>query len=257
MRRFLILVACLTGLLHLPALAQEDDDEPVPPPRRHGQTKIGGAAGFTQDLLFIDLDPINQVLRNSNAAPFDKQPLVLLGGQGYGYILLLPNVRVGGIGGSGTMRSKSLQGLTRRDVELSVGFGGVTIDYVVPVIPRVDVALGGVFGGGGMSLKLTRDDGYPKSWADEWNQLNTGSPPGPNFNYSTTLSGSFFVYQPRVAVEVAILRWLGVRVGASYNGMAGNSWKVDDNYDLVGVPDNVSGKGWMIDGGLFIGTFVF
>src|SRR5689334_18367373 len=174
MRRFLLLLFCLTALLQLQAAAQEDDDEPLPPPRRHGQTKIGGAAGFTQDLLFLNLDPINEVLRQNNAAELATGPVVLLGGQGYGYILLLPNVRVGGIGGSGTIRSKSLQGLTRRDVELSVGFGGVTIDYVIPIVPRVDLTVGGVLGGGGMSLKLTRDAGYPKSWDGVWGQF--GSP---------------------------------------------------------------------------------
>ncbi len=256
MRQFI--VASMLILSVIPALAQEEEEEPLPPPRRHAQAKIGGGIGFTQHLLFIDLDPINEVLRKSNAAEFDNGPILMVGGQGYGYILLLPNVRVGGLGASGTIRSKSLQGQVRRDVDLSVGFGGVNIDYVFPVVPRLDVAVGIVLGGGGMSMKLTRDQGFAKTWDGAWDQFNTGVPPnGQPFEYSTTLAGSFFVYQPTVNVEVALLRWLGLRAGLSYNGMSGNSWKVDDKYDLAGVPSGVSGKGWMLNGGIFIGTFLF
>jgi len=163
-------------------------------------------------------------------------------------------VRVGGVGGSGTIKSKALQGLTRRDVELSVGFGAVTLDYVLPVIPRVDLAVGVVLGGGGASIKMTRDNGLPKTWDGLWTELGGTTPVQ---EYSRTFSGSFFVYQPTVNVEVAILRWLGVRAGVSYNGMAGNSWKLDEKYDLVGVPDKISGKGWMLNGGIFLGTFLF
>ncbi|MBI1805700.1 MAG: hypothetical protein HYR76_01460 [Ignavibacteria bacterium] len=252
----LLLILCTLFVLEMPALAQEDEEEPLPP-RRHTQAKIGGAGGFTQNLLFLDLDPINEVLRNSNAAEFEKGPMLLVGGQGYGYILVIPNLRIGGIGGSGTIKSKSLDlsTKTRRDVELSVGFGGVTIDYVIPVIPRLDVACGVLLGGGGTTIKMTRDQGAPKVWSDLWSGF--GDVVGSTNEYSRTLSGSFFVYQPSVNVEYAVLRWLGLRAGVSYLGMAGNNWKLDDKYELVGVPDRVSGKGFMFNGGIFLGTFIF
>jgi hypothetical protein len=37
--------------------------------------------------------------------------------------------------------------------------------------------------------------------------------------------------------------------------MASPSWQVDDKYDLLGVPSKISGKGFMINAGLFVGTF--
>jgi len=39
--------------------------------------------------------------------------------------------------------------------------------------------------------------------------------------------------------------------------MAGSDWKSDDKSDLIGVPNNISGKGFMINGGIFLGTFLF
>ena len=250
-------------------IAQKDEeDEPLPPPRRAMGPKFGGAVGLTSNLLFLDMDPINAVLKGANAAPFDGNAIFMNGVQGYGYILLLKNFRVGWMGASGTRKSTSLEILQsqitiRRDVELSVGYGGVTLDYVLPVIPRLDVTAGFLLGSGGMSFKLTKDDGTAKLWSSPngsggiWDGFGKSDASGNPSNYSTTLSGSFFVYQPSVNFEYALLRWLGLRVGASYSGMAGNSWKVDDNYDLLGVPDKINGRGWMLNGGIFLGTFIF
>src|ERR1051326_5132425 len=61
--------------------AQQDEEEPLPPPRRTSAPKIGGALGFTQNVLFLNLDPINEVLRKSNAAPFSGNAMLLTGAQ--------------------------------------------------------------------------------------------------------------------------------------------------------------------------------
>jgi len=255
MQRLILLFASVLVFIVMPLIAQEEEEEPLPP-RHHAQAKLGGAGGFTQNLLFLNLDPINDVLKHSNAVTFDRQPLLMTGGQGYGYIMVIPNLRIGGMGESGSVKTMALDpvGNVRRDVELSAGFGGVTIDYVVPVFPRLDVAFGILLGSGGMSIKTTRDDGSPKGWEKLWQ--NYGGDYS-TYNYSQTLSGSFFVYQPSVNVEYAVLRYLGLRLGASYMGMAGNSWKLDDKYELVGVPSDVNGKGFMINAGIFLGTFIF
>ncbi len=254
MKRYGLLLLMVLMLATLAIAQQEDEDEPLPPPRRSGTVKFGGAGGFTQNVLFLNLDEINAILGANNASPFNGNGLLLTGGQGYGYIMVLPNLRIGGMGASGTRVSKELLGVTRREVDLSVGYGGVTIDYVIPVVPRLDVAVGGLLGWGGMSLTMSRDDGMPKVWNDIWSEF--GSPNSVQ-DYTRKLSGSFFVYQPNVNIEVALLRWLGLRVGAGYMGMVGNSWKVDDTYELLNVPDGVNGHGWMINGGIFIGTFIF
>ena len=238
-----------------PLFAQQDEEEPLPPPRHGGGAKIGGGVGFTTGYLLMDLDPLNKVLGSANAAPFDSKGIELYGGQGYGYIMVIPNLRVGYMNMGGTRRSLSVQGSAlRRYIDLSVGFSGASFDYVVPVVPRLDIAVGVLIGGGSVEIKMSQDDGLVKSWENIWTDLGNAAPVQ---EYSRKLSGSFFVYQPSVNVEFALLRWLEFRAGASYLGMAGSDWKIDDRYDLVGVPDNVNGKGWMINGGIFIGTFLF
>jgi hypothetical protein len=256
MRRWFILFAAGLALVVSPLLAQvEDHPEPVPP-KRASAVKLGGGIGLSPSWLFLDMDPINSVLSSANAAPFSDGSLYMSGIQGYAYILFIPNLRVGGLGAGGSMESSSLEVATstRRNVKLSVSMGGVTVDYVIPVIPRVDLTVGTMLGGGTMKLAMTRDNGTGKVWGDLWGELG-GSAPAPE--YSRTLEGSFFLYQPSVTVEVAVMRWLGLRVGGSYLGASGNSWKLDDQYDVAGVPDNIRPKGFTLTTGLYLGTFIF
>jgi len=261
MNRWIIYTVCLLWLISLPAIAQDENTTPISPPSHHTQPKIGGAGGFTQNLLFIDLDPINEVLKNSYCAPFDKQPMLLLGGQGYGYIMLVPNLRIGGMGAGGSMESRSLDTSVspsiRRDVKLSVNYGGVTFEYAVPIIPRLDVSLGLLLGGGSTTIEVYRNTDPNKIWSNVWNEIGAANHSADVNEYKRTMSSSFFVYQPSVNIEYAVLRWVGIRLGVSYNGMAGSDWKLDDKYDLIGVPDKISGKGFMINGGIFLGTFLF
>lgn len=252
MNRRIVLWTLIVLLSSMTVIAQEQDDEPIPPPRRAGTVKIGGAGGFTQGLLFLNIDPINDVMRRENLTPFSKDGLFMVGGQGYGYVLFVPNLRVGGIGMSGHMKSKTLSGNIMREVELGVGYGGVTADYVVNVLPRLDVTFGMMIGGGGMDFKFTRNYGLGQSWDQTWNDFGDTTAAR---EYSGKLNGSFFIYQPSLNIEFSLLRWIGLRAGVSYLGMAGGSWTRDDKYDQYGVPDNVNGKGWVVNTGIFLGWF--
>ncbi len=255
MKRTLLfcLMMILCQLTYTIAQEEPKDDE-LPPPKRSAAPKLGGAAGFTPEWLFLDIDPINQVLTGAQGAPFDNGRLMLTGGQGYAYVLFVPNLRIGGMGAGGTMTSKSLVGNTRRQVDVGVGFGGVTLEYVVPIVPRLDLTFGVLAGRGSLDFTITRDDGGAKVWGDIWDGFGTLQPAQ---EYTRKLSGSFYVVQPSVNLEFSLLRWMGLRAGVGYSSMSAGNWTMDDKYDIYGVPDNISGKGWMINTGIFVGTFVY
>src|SRR5690242_13909841 len=90
-----LLLMLLFSLTTNTLFAQDQDDAPLEPPKRAGSKKFGGAIGFTQGLLFLNVDPINQVMLKENLSPFSNNGLTMLGGQGYGYIMLVENLRVG------------------------------------------------------------------------------------------------------------------------------------------------------------------
>ncbi len=229
--------------------------EPIPP-RRAKAPKFGFFGGFTPGWLFVDVKPINEFLVPANGAPLKDNGVIMYGGGGSAYIMFIPNLRIGGLGISGSLKSTSVDGSgVRRDAELSVGFGGVTIEYVVRVVERLDVAVGVMLGGGGIGLTLREDVGGNKTWDQEWSDFGTGMYGNPIRNISRDLSGSYFVWVPSVSVEYPIVGWLAARLGFSYVGMSSPSWKLDDEYDLIGVPGDVNGEGFMINAGLFVGVF--
>lgn len=255
MHRMILAVASLL-LVACAAFAQTEDNYQPIPPGKGSQGKIGGAVGYTPGWLFMDLDRLNETIVAAGGEAFDNGRLMLHGGQGYAYLLIVKNLRIGGTGMSGSRSTSRLELATgmRRDVELHVGYGGVTLEYTLPVVPRLDVTLGTVMGGGGMDITIRRDRGTEKNWGDIWGEIGGSSDA---VEFSRKLEGSFFAIQPSVTLELAILRWFGVRAGVGYLGMAGGSWKLDGAYDLLGVPDEISAKGWMINTGIYFGTFIY
>ncbi len=253
--RFLAVVTSLLWSVSA-VLAQADGGYQPIPPAKPSAGKIGGGGGYTPAWLFMDVDALNQAIVAAGGTPFDDGRMFLNGGQGYAYILLVQNLRVGGMGMSGNRSTSRIETSTniRRDVDLNVGYGGVTVEYTLSVVPRLDVTLGTLLGGGGMSLTLRRDEGSAKTWDGTWGDIG-GT--GAVTEFSRKMEGSFFVYQPSLTVEVALLRWLGIRAGVGYLGMAGGSWELDDHYDLNGVPDDISANGWMINTGIYVGTFIY
>jgi hypothetical protein len=246
-----VLLVVFTCLIGYTGYSQE---EPIPPKRSHA-VKIGALGGFTPGWLSVDVGPINDFLSAGKGAPLNNNGVVLYGGAGAAYILLVPNLRVGGMGMGGSIESTSLDALgIRRDAKLHVAFGGVTVEYVIPLIEHLDLAAGAMIGTGGIDIILRQNNGGFDDWLTEQRYLGTGLG-APTNNVSRKLTGSYFVWVPAVNIEYGILGWLGVRLGASYVGMSAPSWTVDDQYDLLGVPSKVSGKGFMVNMGIFIGTF--
>ena len=230
-------------------------EEPIPP-RRSKMAKVGLFAGFTPAWLNVDVGPLNSFITAAKGAPLSSNGVVMYGGAGAIYIIVLPNVRIGGAGMSGSLTSTALDNATglRRDAKLNVGYGGVTIEYVIPIVERLDVSAGALLGWGGIDLTMRVGNGGSNTWDNEQTLLK-GDLVAPGNNLTRTYTGKFFVYVPSVNIEYSILGWLGARLGVSYVGMAFPSWQVDGNYDFLGVPDKVKGSGFMVQAGIFVGTF--
>ena len=235
----LISIWLLFALAVTAGLAQEE--EPIPP-KRSRAIKVGLFGGFTPGWLFVDVAPINAFLTGGKGAALKDNGVFMTGGAGAAYIMVLPNVRVGGVGMTGALKSTALDlHNIRRDATMRVGFGGVTIEYVIPVVERLDITVGGMLGAGGIDLTLRQSNGASNTWVgeqelfgryptDTWYSSIYTTP-----NITRTLSSMCFVWAPSVNVEYAVLGWLGVRVGASYVGMSFPSWDVDGEYELLGV----------------------
>jgi len=233
----------------------QQQEEPVSKSKKT-IVRMGGAGGFTPLLLFWDVNKINKAIYSENVPKLQNRPIYLYGGQGYGYIMLLENLRIGGMGVGG-QQSSSLIDVTdqvRRDLDATVNIGGVTIDYVLPILERLDFTAGICLGWGSLNFKIRRDNYNLKFWYDlisDWGNNKS------EFNFQKEIDGSFFIAQPSINLEYAILRWISLRVGVSYLKMLNPEWKLDDKFEVVGVPSDLTANGIVINTGIFFGTFIF
>ena len=72
--------------------------------------KFGAAGGFSPMIMFPNYDGINPGLEYLNMEKLDG-PIMTWGGGGYAYVMIIDNLRLGGIGFSGS-RTRSLEGST-------------------------------------------------------------------------------------------------------------------------------------------------
>ncbi|MDD8016752.1 MAG: hypothetical protein PHP42_00110 [Bacteroidota bacterium] len=241
----------------IPLFAQEEGTEPEKEYSHPLRTKIGGAGGVTPIVTMFDNAGLDKFLGNAGLPKLGTDPVYLIGGEGYGYIMFIKNVRMGGFGVSGSRTVSLLQnsggGTLKKEVEYGISYGGFLVDYVVPVTYKVDVALGASIGGGSINVRMTRDDGSFKDWTDLWNKY--GDVSSASGNYTRHLTGSFGVFNPHVSVEYTLLTWLQLRVGAGYPIFFSPDWKLDDKFTLDGVPSKIKANGYTINAGIMFGFF--
>ncbi|MFZ4619320.1 MAG: hypothetical protein ACOYNS_02085 [Bacteroidota bacterium] len=243
----------------IPMIAQDKDDDNNEREYSYwNRTKIGGAGGVTPLVGFFDNKEVDKFLTSAGMPTLGSDPLYLIGGEGYGYIMFLKNVRMGGFGVTGRKTVSAIQPITgggnlKKEVDYEVSYGGFLIDYVQPIAYRLDVSIGASIGGGQMNFTMRRDNGNFKDWATEWSDF--GNPNSQAVNYTKHLNGTFVVFNPRVAVEYTLLTWLQLRIGAGYPIMYSPTWQLDEKYEVNAVPSKIKLNGYTVNAGIMFGFF--
>lgn len=237
---------------------EEEDDKSSRSFSYWNRSKIGGAGGVTPIVGMFDNNEIDKFLKSSNLPTLGSDPIYLIGGEGYGYIMFLKNIRMGGFGASGSKTVAKIELLPggstlKKEVEYNISYGGFLIDYVQPIAYRLDVALGASIGGGELNLIMRRDDGKFKEWNSIWNDF--GNDTSKTMNYTRDLKGSFVVFNPHINIEYSLLTWLQIRIGAGYPIMFSPEWKLDDKYEINNVPSKLKVSGYTINAGIMFGFF--
>ncbi len=245
---FVILVVAFTACLH-----SQDEDEKGQSRTHYAPQKVGGAGGFMPGWGLFKFTEINKTLRSAGMPTLQSNSMYLLGGIGYGYIMVLPNVRMGGMGIGGTVTTQMIDARNvKKEVEYSVSYGGFLVDYVVRLADRLDCSAGLTIGGGSVNVTMTSDNGSFKQWNTLWNQFGNGDS---TVNFTRHLEGSFFTLQPNVNIEYALLHWFQIRVGVGYPLMLSPSWKLDNGDAILNVPSGMKADGPVVTAGIMFGFF--
>ena len=230
-----------------------DADLYVEEPSSPSFFSVGG--GVLGGYLMPNLDQFNTVF----GQPFSHQTIAnhvwMLGGQGFVTLPWVKNLRVGGMGMSGAANcgcgDTTIQGSTvGRFLEYQVGYGALTIDYVLPLrTGRFHIVPGIALGLGSVNVYARQAQSRDFSVTGDFN--------GPSLNTTHTYTSSFFMYMPQLQFEYSPIGYLMLRVGAGYQGTSMGTWTVDRNVTLSNTDQlkDINGSGLIVSAGVFFGLF--
>ena len=159
-------------------------------------------------------------------------------------------------------RTEAYTGIFVPTVEAKFTFmiSSVTMEYVVPIFRDLEVASGAMFGLGRTVISIDQNTGTPR-WDSSFNN-NYGNVQNNNLIYTvsseaeiqdlqnsylppisistgmTNLSGTFFNFQPYMAVKWQITDRVGLRISIGYNKgvIQAGQWKLNDRFQISDSP---------------------
>ena len=167
--------------------------------------RFGAAAGIAPGFVFPNVDPINNHLASIGIPELSKG-IFVYGGGGYAYIMIVDNLRLGGIGLSGSQSTSGNLGQnyfnTNFEVKQSFSFGGLSVEYTLPFINKVALSIGAIIGMGTQTVNVYQNrGGY--SWNSIWPQPIFSSLPSNPGNYSE-VKNSFISITPTMNLDVPL-----------------------------------------------------
>lgn len=187
MKKVGLFVCMLVLLVAVPAMAEMD---------------YNGNSGFTLGYLFLNNAELQDVIVAAGYPAMPNGMLVYGGTTIMGY---RNGLRWGGFGYGGDVSEK---GVDDKLTKLSFSLGGANLDYGLVLSDKLDVAVGGLLGGGGYDLTLR---GHALTDPADGNTIH--------------LTNSFFVIGPRATVSYKATSWLAVEGMAGYlYGIGRKSW---------------------------------
>ena len=167
------------------------------------------------------------------------------------------------------------------EAKMTVSLGAASIEYVMPVFQDLEISAGAMMGLGRLNLSIDQYAANPK-WDEMFNFAYGPNPPGfdedsiaiVNYYYlvdnlanpisgfnaanapgvMSDLSGTFFNFQPYVAIKWQLLDRVGLRISAGFNkGTIGQGrWKLNSRY-LIGDSEEYTLRGVTFRTMLYLG----
>ena len=234
---------------------------------RYYDAPFGGGGGFTPGWIFPKFDELNKELKQFGVPEFNNSGFFTSGGGGFIYLGFIKNLRVGGMGFSG---SKSVSGIgstlilidklynqntqlenLNKEVDYSIGGGGLTIEYTLPLVRTFGISVGTIIGGGSTQIDIYKNSGS-FSWDNVWTDILS---PVSSTNTHRTIKNSFWFFTPTLNIDIPFLRFMIFRIGGGYQVTFANSWKIDNDNDLSNVPSGLNGNSFYIQTGILVGFF--
>lgn len=216
-------------------------------------SRFGIAGGLNPIMIFPNLNPINEEVKKMGIEELNKSGFILWGGSGYAYIMMIDNLRVGGIGFGGSTSSSGKVGEFDKEVIYNFGLGGLTIEYTLPFIKNIAVSVGAIIGTGSISIEIYQSNNN-YNWETIWNRVNDGIM---SRDVSDKISQSYFLFSPTLNCDIPVNRFISARIGGGYNFTFNKKWKLNNDRNISGVPSNLTANTFFIQTGIYFGFFAY
>ncbi len=213
--------------------------------------RFGLAGGINPVYLFPNVDPVNEQIKNVGLNELSKSGMIAWGGSGYAYIMFVENLRIGGIGLSGSMNTSGKVGEFDKEVKYGYGMGGLTIEYTFPSLHRVAISVGGIIGMTSTEIEIYQSS-MNYNWENLWQKVNNKTQ-----EVSDKLTKTSYLIAPTVNFDIPLNRFIAFRLGAGYSFGFGGDWEINNHKNIEGVPSDLNSNTFFIQTGIYLGFFSY
>lgn len=213
------------------------------------------AGGVTAGWHFNPVKNLNAELKNAGFPEMPENGFLTLGGGGFIDIPVKNHfLRFGGFGNGFTSKqSKQYNDTLKKDANYSMGQGGLSFEYVIPLGKIVDISIGTQFSTGLLKLELYQ---YGKDYGNYTTIFGELQNNGSSSNLSRVFKSRFYTVQPQVGIGILIRKFMYLKIDCGYQLGAQNTWRVDNDVEVKNFPTGIEPKGLVINVGLNFGLFI-
>ena len=216
--------------------------------KKYFDAPFGGGIGYVPAWYIPNLAPVNVELKSIPMPELSTSGFYSSGGAGFIYLGFIKFLRIGGMGYGGSVTSSQ----ANREVVYSLGGGGITVEYTLPIIKNIALSVGAIIGAGTLKIQLYKNSGS-FTWQETWDEFASDE----STSFSRTLENSYWMFTPTVNLDFPLNRFILIRLGVGYQLAFNDDWTADNEQELKNVPSDLNANAFFIQSGLFIGFFSF
>ncbi len=216
--------------------------------KKYFDAPFGGGIGYVPAWYIPNLAPVNVELKSIPMPELSTSGFYSSGGAGFIYLGFIKFLRIGGMGYGGSVTSSQ----ANREVVYSLGGGGITVEYTLPIIKNIALSVGAIIGAGTLKIQLYKNSGS-FTWQETWDEFASDE----STSFSRTLENSYWMFTPTVNLDFPLNRFILIRLGVGYQLAFNDDWTADNEQELKNVPSDLNANAFFVQSGLFIGFFSF
>ncbi|MCC7159258.1 MAG: hypothetical protein IT281_06950 [Ignavibacteria bacterium] len=213
------------------------------------------AGGPTAGWHFNPVKDLNLQLKNAGFPEMSESGFLTLGGGGFIDLPMKSNFLRIGMFGSGftSKQTRAVNDSLTKAANYSMGLGGFSLEYVLPLSKVFDISFGSQFSTGLLKLELYQYGKDLGNYSGTYLQFQNASS---SSDISRVYKSRFFTAQPQIGVGIMLRKFMYLKIDCGYQIGIQNTWRVDNDVEVKDFPKGIEAKGLVVKLGLNFGLFI-